>query len=356
MNRGEKILQQPSSPFEHLQRQYLQSMILRNCSERTIEYWAMNLSHFNVWCQERGIEEVTEVTIDTLNGYRSYLFHRRNPRTNKPLRFSTQHCYLIVVRRWMTWLYKQGHLAEDVGKPFELPRPEQRLPLEVLTADEVESILNQTDVTRPVGLRDRAMLEVFYSTGIRNSELVSLQLYDVDEARGVLVIRQGKGKKDRVVPLGDRALQWIKKYVADVRPSLVALGTSGTILFLNSKGRPFVRGHLSMLVRGYKRKAGITKVGSCHLLRHTAATLMMDNGADLRSLQEFLGHARLTTTQIYTHVSITRLQEVHKRTHPASRAPATGVPAPGDPACGDGGQEVKESPAPKDSDDGVTDR
>lgn len=340
MNQGEQILHHPSSPFEQLQRQYLQSMILRNCSQRTIEYWAMNLLRFNAWCLERGIEKIAELTLEILNAYRGHLFHRRNLRTNKPLRFSTQHCYLIVVRRWMTWLHQQGHLADDVSKQFELPRPEQRLPLEILTADEVESMINQTNVTRPLGLRDRAMLEVLYSTGIRNSELLNLQLYDVDEARSVLVIRQGKGKKDRVVPLGERALQWTRKYVADVRPDLVAQGEPHSILFVNAKGRPFVRGHVSIIVRSYKQKAGITKAGSCHLLRHTAATLMMDNGADLRSLQEFLGHARLTTTQIYTHVSITRLQEVHKRTHPASRDRAPGA---ADPAGGDAAQERKDS-------------
>lgn len=319
MNQGQQILQHASSPFEQLQRQYLQSMILRNCSERTIEYWAMNLLRFNTWCADRGIEEITELTPEILSAYRQHLFHYRNEHTNKPLKFSTQCCYLIVVRRWFTWLHAQGVLPDDIGRNFEIPKPEKRLPMEILTADEVESMLNQTNVKRPLGIRDRAIIETFYSTGIRNSELMNLQLYDVDEERKIVVIRQGKGKKDRVVPIGDRAIQWTKKYMADVRPDLVAQTDPHQILFVAATGRPFVRGHLSIIVRSYLKKAGIKKKGSCHLLRHTAATLMMENGADLRSLQQFLGHARLTTTQIYTHVSISRLQEVHAKTHPASR-------------------------------------
>ena len=317
MNQVQRLLQNPQTPFERLQRDYLQSMILRNCSERTIEYWVMNLRRFNQWCEDRGIEEVSEVTTAILQSYRQHLFHHRNPQTNKPLKFSTQHCYLIVVRRWFTWLHEQGILPEDVGHNLEIPKPEQRLPTEVLTADEVESLLNQTDVSGPLGIRDRAIMEVFYSTGIRNSELVNLQLYDIDETRRIVVVRQGKGKKDRVVPIGERALKWTKKYIADVRPRLVT--DSHSILFVNTKGRQFVRGHLSVIVRNYMKAAGIRKTGSCHLLRHTAATLMMENGADLRSLQQFLGHARLTTTQLYTHISISRLQDVHKKTHPASK-------------------------------------
>ena len=318
MNQVDQILHHADSEFEQLQRQYLQTMILRNCSERTLEYWAMNLRRFNTWCHDRGIEDVTEVTSSVLQSYRQYLFHHRNPQTNKRLKFSTQHCYLIVVRRWFTWLHEQNILPEDIGHGFEIPKPEKRLPTDVLTADEVESLINQADVTKPLGIRDRAILETFYSTGMRNSELLNLQLYDVDEDRQVVVIRQGKGKKDRVVPIGKRAIQWIKKYITDVRPKLIT--DSHPILFVNAKGKPFVRGHLSVIVRNYMKAAGIKKPGSCHLLRHTAATLMMENGADLRSLQQFLGHARLTTTQLYTHVSISRLQDVHAKTHPASRS------------------------------------
>ena len=176
----------------------------------------------------------------------------------------------------------------------------------------------RTDVTKPLGLRDRALLETLYSTGMRCSELVALEVYDLEPDRRIITIRRGKGQKDRVVPIGQRALAWLQKYLIDVRPEFVQL-TNESTLFVSSSGKPIGRTSLSAIVRRYVVRAGIGKPGSCHLLRHTAATLMMENGADLRSLQMFLGHERLNTTQIYTHVSIQRLRDVHDKTHPAKR-------------------------------------
>lgn len=302
---------------EHLKDQFLLWMRMRNCSERTIEFWAMNLRRFNAWCDERGVECVTAVTPELLAAYRRWLFHYRNPKTNAPLKFATQASYLMSVRRWFVWLAKERFIPRDVAAELELPKEERRLPTAVLAADEVERVLNQTDVSKPLGLRDRALLETFYSTGIRCSELAALQVYDLEAERQMVIIRRGKGNKDRVVPIGQRALTWIQKYTADVRPGLV-MRTNEATLFVSCNGRRLGRNNISAMVRAYLVQAGIGKRGACHLLRHTAATLMMENGADLRSLQEFLGHERLNTTQIYTHVSIQRLKQVHERTHPAS--------------------------------------
>jgi integrase/recombinase XerD len=179
-------------------------------------------------------------------------------------------------------------------------------------------MLNRTDVNTPLGIRDRAMLETFYSTAMRCGELVALEVYDLSAERGVLSIRQGKGRKDRVVPVGERALAWLNKYLTDVRAQLVT-ESNETVMFVSKNGRRLGRNHVSYVVRHYLDLAGIAKKGSCHLLRHTTATLMLENGADLRALQMLLGHARLNTTQIYTHVTIQRLKDVHARTHPAAR-------------------------------------
>jgi len=317
----DRILHRPQTSFERLQQPYLESMVQRNCSERTIEYWATNLYRFNNWCAARAIDDISDVTPEIVNAYRQYLFHHRNPDTNKPLKFSTQSCYLVVIRRWFHWLHKRSILADDMAQDLEIPKPEERLPVDVLTADEVESTMNQTNVERPMGIRDRAILETFYSTAIRASELANLQLCDLDADRKVLIVRQGKGKKDRVVPIGERAVHWIQKYAAKVRSILAEQTQPHPKLFVTRDGHPITRNLLALIVRRYMNKAGIEKQGSCHLLRHTAATLMLENGADLRSLQLFLGHARLSTTQTYTHVSIQRLQEVHNQTHPASAGP-----------------------------------
>ncbi len=185
-----------------------------------------------------------------------------------------------------------------------------------MTSDEVDRILNQTDVYGDTGIRDRAILETFYSTGIRRMELVNLKLVDIDLRYGSLMVRQGKGNKDRLVPLGERACAWIQKYLDEVRPGLV-MGNDESYLFLTDYGEAFIKDRAGDLVRKYMEAAGIDKPGACHLFRHTMATQMLDSGADVRYIQAILGHAKLSTTEIYTHVSIQKLKEIHKATHPA---------------------------------------
>jgi len=299
-----------------LREQYLVWMQMQNWTPRTIEQRRFVLGRFLDWAAARGVSEVGQFTPQLLAAYRRWLFHYRNAKTARPLTFATQASYLSAVGRWCAWLAQEKFLDEDVSLQLELPQAEQRLPADVLTAEQVERLLNAADVTRPLGLRDRALLETFYSTAIRCSELLMLQVYDVESSRGIVKIRKGKGRKDRVVPIGQRALAWLEKYTQDVRPGLAAR-TSETTLFVTCSGRRFGRTNLSALVRGYFRQAGIAQRGSCHLLRHTAATLMLENGAEVRALQQYLGHERLNTTQIYTHVSIKHLQDVHRRTHPA---------------------------------------
>ncbi|HTR71256.1 MAG TPA: tyrosine-type recombinase/integrase [Mycobacteriales bacterium] len=179
------------------------------------------------------------------------------------------------------------------------------------------------DVTTPLGVRDRAILEVFYSTAIRRSELIALHEHDVDHAGRTVFVRHGKGGKDRHVPIGQRALTWISHYVDLVRPQL-ARHPDTDVLFLSASGGPLCGDWLSRTVAGYIAAGAPTKRGSCHLFRHTAATLMLDGGADIRYVGEMLGHAKLETTQIYARVSIAKLRAVHAATHPAGDgAPST---------------------------------
>jgi integrase/recombinase XerD len=183
--------------------------------------------------------------------------------------------------------------------------------------------VNQANVDENLGVRDRAILETLYSTGIRRMEVIGLSLFDLDVERGTLMVRQGKGKKDRMIPIGDRAVAWIEKYVTEVRPGLVVEPDShvegGGTLFLTNTGDPFTPNRLTQLVRNYVDAAAIGKRGACHLFRHTMATIMLENGADIRFIQEMLGHAELSTTQIYTQVSIKKLKEIHTATHRSAR-------------------------------------
>ena len=211
---------------------------------------------------------------------------------------------------------RQHHILNNPASEIELPRLEHRLPKHVLTAGEAEQVLQQPNVNDPLGLRDRAILETLYSTGMRRMEMINLKLYDLDTERGTVKIRQGKGKKDRVIPIGDRAAAWMDKYVREVRQQLVVEPDDRTV-FLSNAGEPFCLYHLSNRVRDYVDAADIGKRGACHLFRHSMATWMLENGADIRFIQQMLGHADLNTTQIYTHVSIRKLKEIHTATHPA---------------------------------------
>jgi len=182
----------------------------------------------------------------------------------------------------------------------------------------METVLALPDITTAEGLRDRACLELFYATGIRRLELTNLHQSDLDRTRGTLHVRLGKGRKDRFVPIGERALAWVTKYEREARPELLS-DPSERHLFLNQYGNPLSPDGLSWRVRDYFKQAGIEKRGACHLFRHTMATAMLDNGADIRHVQEILGHGQITSTQRYTHVSIARLHAVHAATHPAAK-------------------------------------
>jgi integrase/recombinase XerD len=197
-----------------------------------------------------------------------------------------------------------------------MPKLPKRLPQYVLTVEEVERILSEPDCSKPSGIRDRAIMELLYSTGLRRMELAKLKVHDVNLGHGTLMVRGGKGGKDRMVPVGSRAAAWLTKYLADVRPTLTAATDDGR-LFLTDFGESFEKHRLGDMVKRYIANAGIPAPGACHLFRHACATHMLENGADIRFIQAMLGHAQLSTTEIYTQVSISKLKEIHAATHPA---------------------------------------
>ena len=303
------------STLPSLLQQHLMEYQLQNYSARTIEFKTDVLSRFIAWCDERGVSRAEEIGSEVVHGFRRYLFHYRNPGTGRPLHFSTQGGFLIHLRLFCRWLLKQRLVSYDPSSDLQIPKASRHTLSDVLTNDEINLLLNTPNLERPFGIRDRAILETFYSTAIRASELAALRQSDIDDDLQQVRVLHGKGGKDRLLPIGSEALDWIAKYSNDVRSDLVSSG-SENYLFLGKNGQRMDRNALAQVVRRLLRKAGITKRGSCHLLRHTAATLMMENGADIRSLQSYLGHARLDTTQIYTHMTLGRLREVHSKTHP----------------------------------------
>lgn len=298
--------------------EYYEWMRTKNYSPRTVENRELYLRYLITWCEQRGITRPQDVTRPILERYARYLYYYRSEKSGKPLSFRSQHTRLVPVRAFFKWLCKQNYLLSNPASEIELPRLEKRLPKHVLTITEVDAVLSQPDVETDLGVRDRAILETLYSTGMRRMELIGLRLYDLDLERGTLMIRQGKGKRDRMVPIGERAIDWIDLYVRDIRPGFVCEPDEG-VLYLTSLSEPFTANRLTQLCRNYVKSADIVKTGSCHLFRHTMATLMLEGGADIRFIQEMLGHAKLETTQIYTQVSIRKLQEIHAASHPSAK-------------------------------------
>jgi integrase/recombinase XerD len=314
----------------------------RQYSAMTVKARRIELGYFIDWCEERSIKRPDEVTRGILERYRQHIFQYRRKTDGAPLSHQTQAKRLISVRAFFQWLARQHHLLYNPASELELPKQQQRLPRHILSVAEVEQVLNACDTTEALGLRDRAMLETLYSTGMRRAELTNLRADDLDLNRGTVFVRQGKGAKDRVVPIGERACRWVERYLFQVRPDLVDVDDDGT-LFLAKHGEGMQAKQLSVIVRNAIGRANLERFAdthpnaACHLLRHACATHMLENGADIRYIQALLGHADLSTTEVYTRVSIQQLKAVHERTHPARmpghRAAQTPTPGP-DPAGG----------------------
>ncbi|MDQ3040095.1 MAG: site-specific tyrosine recombinase XerC [Pseudomonadota bacterium] len=298
-------------------RRHLEALEVRHAGAGTVDARRVALGQFMAWCEARELQRPGEITKPILERYQRHLFQVRKP-NGQPLSLRSQ-CYrLNHVRQWFRWLVRHNHLPMNPASDLDLPRIPRELLPEVLEAHEVEAVLAQPDVDDVQGLRDRAVLELLYSTGVRRAEAAKLDVYDVEAVRGIVRVRQGKGRKDRVVPIGERALTWLQRYLDEARPQLLA-DAQEPALFLNRFGQRFHSPGLGQLTRRHLEAAGITKKGACHLFRHAMATQMLENGADVRYIQEMLGHANLDTTQIYTHVSIGKLQAVHAATHPAAK-------------------------------------
>jgi len=303
-------------------------MLVTGYSADTVRARRGAIRKFIGWADERGLDDPRGITKPMLERYQRWLFYYRKD-DGAPLSVGMQYQYLAPLKTWFRWMSREHHILANPAADLDLPRQPKRLPRSVPSVQEVEAILAEAEPDNPQGLRDRALLEVLYATGLRRMELAGAAVYDVDLTRGVLWVRHGKGGRERVVPLGDRAMAWLDKYLTEARPELLA--SDSTALFVNDYGESAHADFISGKVKRYMEFAGVNKVGSAHLLRHACATHMLEGGADIRFIQEMLGHADIGTTEIYTHVSIDKLQAVHAATHPSrlQRRRSTQTPVKG---------------------------
>lgn len=232
---------------------------------------------------------------------------------------STQSVRFSAIKSFARFLYRESYLLLEITRHLESPKGPQRLPRVILSEREVLKLIEAPNLSIPTGLRDRAILELFYGNGMRNSELRHLELKDLDFDRRVVYIHEGKGRKSRVVPLGEEAEIWLTEYLTKARPQLVR-DPLDKCVFLSRTGRVLGRQYLAKAVKLYGKQAGLEKLVTPHVLRHCCATHMLARGAGLRQLQTLLGHTSLNTTQVYTRVEISDLGKIVQRCHPRERS------------------------------------
>jgi integrase/recombinase XerD len=276
-------------------------------SRNTLESYRRDLNKFAAWLeQQRGIP-LLEATHADIQGFLAHLFTEQKAKATSTGRA------ISSLKRLFRYLLRQNKIATDPTLQIAPPKLPRSLP-KSLTEPDVEQLLDAPDVQTPLGLRDRTMLEVLYATGLRVSELVTLSVAQVSLDMGVVRV-MGKGSKERLVPLGEEALDWIRRYLAEGRPALLT-GKLSDALFVTARAESMTRQMFWYLIKKHAKHGGLNKSLSPHTLRHAFATHLLNHGADLRVVQMLLGHADISTTQIYTHVARERLKKLHAQHHP----------------------------------------
>lgn len=278
----------------------------RGLSENTIASYGIDLKLFLEYLRENEIPSFKQVNKEVIVNYMQS--EKNNNKANSSILRSVS-----SLRKFFQYLAQEKIIEKDPMLLIDTPKKKQHLP-QVLTKEEVEKLLHSPNTGQVLGLRDRAMLELMYATGLRISEIINLKLEDLHLTMGTLQTL-GKGHKERIVPVGDEAIKWINRYLEEARPKLLKQKRSN-YLFLNFHGNNLTRQGVWKNLKAEVRKAGIQKNITPHTLRHSFATHILENGADLRIVQELLGHADISTTQIYTHLSNKQLADIYNRAHP----------------------------------------
>ena len=303
-------------------------LIARFYEDRKMRGFAAGYNEQTAWClryfldflKMRDEADLTAVTADTMFAYQAHIFNRRGFRREKLCLVSQMHV-LGRVRVFFQWLVRRGHILADPSAVIRLPKRKRPLPTGVMTKREVEKVLAQPDLDTPLGLRDRAILELLYSSGLRASELINLKLHDVNLADREIMIRKGKGGKDRVVPVGEVAAKYMEMYLEESREKLLRGKEDGKWLFIGRLKAKMERKSLNFaIVQRYCRRAGLKKHVTTHGFRHTCATHLLKGRADIRHIQELLGHESLESTRIYTRVEVGDLKRALKRCHPREQS------------------------------------
>src|SRR3990170_7078853 len=296
---------------------FMEHMKVRNYAKTTLAAYSQHIQCFFDYLKENEITDIKRVTRDILKAYQLMITEHRD--NGKGYTVSTISVKIRAVKRFFEYLEASSCILVNPAEYIKEPKKEYRLPRVILTEDEVRKIFDQPNLSTMWGIRDRTFLEVFYSTGIRLEELINLTIYDCDLQGGLLRVNKGKFAKDRVVPLGKHAVKFLKEYITHVRPHYTRNNKTVRHLFISQLGTPLSDHVVGIMVKTYARKAGIKKKVSPHVFRHTFATDLVRNGADITAVQKMLGHSTLSITHIYTRVAGVEVKRTHREHHPREK-------------------------------------
>jgi integrase/recombinase XerD len=298
--------------------QFAEKLELLGYSKRSVRDYPYDFGLFLRYLEEKeNVRSLVDVKPAHITGYHTYLQYSRF-RQNKYLATSTVVKRLDAVRLFFKIMSKEGLIENDLSAYVNSPKKKKHLPRHVPSEKEMAALLESIKPENPLAVRDRAMLELLYATGLRNEELRTLPLDALDLTEKTLFVT-GKGAKDRIVPVGDWVMPYLLEYLQVARPTLINRRDPSGLLFITKTGRMFTEGNLGDIVKKYAREAGHDMPISPHAFRHACATHLLRGGADIRYVQELLGHSDLSSTQIYTKVDISMLKQAHKRFHPRER-------------------------------------
>jgi integrase/recombinase XerD len=308
-------------PFRSAVNDYIAECQAAALSGWTVFAYVERLRSFFLWFEQTkpDARRLTDINRQALSDYQMHLWKAENKKGGK-LSLATHRARMEALLKFISWMARKEMILMDPGASIDVPKRERRLPRNYLSQKEMNKLLAACDLTTHLGLRNRAILETLYSTGFRNTELRNLKLEDLNSNQGYLTVRLGKGASDRVAPVGKAALHFIDLYVEKSRPVFTAKKQSD-FLFVTRHGEKIHTEGINDIVQNAANKAKIKRHISAHSLRHTCATAMLRGHADIRFIQELLGHRSLASTQIYTRVEIADLKRVHQQCHPREKEP-----------------------------------
>jgi integrase/recombinase XerD len=304
--------------FDDLQKGFREYLTVKNQSRMTVDSYLQSVKQLLAYLVRRGIDDIREVTKDTLRDYQHYLTQYKTKEGN-PYTVNTLHVKLRGVLKFFDYLERTKKILYNPALAIRMPDLGQRLPKNIISKDEAKRILDQPNTSTMLGIRDKTILELLYSTGIRLEELYQLTVYDVDYGNGFLRVNKGKFAKDRILPLGSVSCKYLREYIKQVRPWLTRKNKDERVLFIGKCGRRIHKLIIERMVKDYATEAGVKKRVTPHTWRHSFASHLLADGADVIHVQKLLGHSSPDITQIYTKVTPKEIKQTHFKKHPREK-------------------------------------